>query len=333
MRAMVLHSPKLAEASPLTAEDVPAPKLAAGQLLIRVSACGVCHTDLHVVEGELPLPKLPLIPGHQIVGTVAGLGEGATGFQVGERVGVPWLHKTCGVCDYCAAGSENLCESAEFTGYHVDGGFAEFVVAQAGFVYHLPAGYDDLQAAPLLCAGVIGFRALRLSGVKPGGRLAMYGFGGSAHVAIQVARQWGCEVDVMTRNPAHREHALSLGASWTGGAEDAPPAKHDAAVIFAPAGGLVPIALRNLRRGGTVALAGIYMTPIPEMDYGSLLYHERSVKSVANSTRQDVIDLLDLAPRVPIKTSVEVFELTEANAALLAMKESRITGAGVLKIG
>jgi len=329
---MVLVSPKPVEESPLVAEDVPVPKPAAGRLLIRIEACGVCHTDLHIVEGELPLPKLPLIPGHQIVGTVAGLGEGATGFQVGERVGVPWLHKTCGACDYCASGAENLCESAEFTGYHVDGGYTEFVVAPAGFAYHLSAGYDDLQAAPLLCAGVIGFRALRLSGVKPGGRLAMYGFGGSAHVAIQVARHWGCEVDVMTRNPAHRKHALSLGASWTGGSDDAPPAQHDAAVVFAPAGELVPIALRNLRRGGTVALAGIYMTPIPEMDYGGL-YHERSVKSVANSTRQDVIDLLDLAPKVPIKMSVEIFGLADANAALLAMKESRITGAGVLKIG
>jgi propanol-preferring alcohol dehydrogenase len=333
MRAMVLNAPKPTEESPLVLEKLPAPSPSDGQVLIRVSACGVCHTDLHIVEGELPLPKLPLIPGHQIVGAVAALGAGVGRFNVGERIGVPWLGSTCGVCDFCTRGLENLCESARLTGYHSDGGYAEYVVAPADFAYRLPDGYEDVQAAPLLCAGVIGYRALKISGIGPGGRLAMYGFGGSAHVAIQVARHWGCTVDVMTRNPAHRKHALDLGAAWTGGAEDAPPAKHDAAVVFAPAGGLVPVALSNLRRGGTVALAGIYMTPIPEMDYGGLLYHERSVKSVANSTRQDVIDLLEIAPKVPIRTDVQVFALEEANGALLAMKESRITGAGVLKMG
>jgi propanol-preferring alcohol dehydrogenase len=286
---------------------------------------------LHTVEGELALPKLPVIPGHQIVGVVESAGAGVTRFRVRDRVGVPWLYSTCGTCDHCTRGLENLCDEARFTGLHVDGGYAEYVISPAEFSYHLPGDLPDLQTAPLLCAGIIGYRALRLSDIEPGQRLGLFGFGASAHVTIQVARHWGCEVYVFTRGDAHRKHAEELGAVWTGRAEDSPPKPLDSAIIFAPAGGIVPQALAVLRKGGTLALAGIYMSPIPQMEY-SLLYGERTVRSVANSTREDAEQLLQLASEIPIQTEVEIYPLSEANKVLQRLKRAEIRGAAVLQV-
>jgi propanol-preferring alcohol dehydrogenase len=301
------------------------------EVLLRVKACGLCHTDLHIVEGDLALPKLPVVPGHQIVGVVENVGEKVTRFRKGDRLGVPWLNSTCGTCEYCMAGKENLCDNARFTGYHVDGGFAEYVIVRADFAYQLPNAFTDVQVAPLLCAGVIGFRALRLSDIKPGGRIGLYGFGASAHIAIQIVKHWDCEVYVFTRSKHHRDLAEELGASWTGSADEIPSHRIDSAVIFASAGQLVPAALRVLKKGGTVALAGIHMSPIPEMDY-KLLYDERTIRSVANSTREDVQGLLEVATEIPIRTEVETFPLEEANLALQKLKRSEIRGGGVLRI-
>jgi propanol-preferring alcohol dehydrogenase len=331
MKAMRLSKAQSIDQSPLELVDLPEPTPGPGEVRLRVEACGVCRTDLHIIEGDLPLPKLPLVPGHQIVGIVDQLGEGVTRLREGDRVGVPWLFSTCGQCAFCRRGQENLCDAGRFTGYHVDGGYAEFVIASEASVYRLPEGFSSPQVAPLLCAGVIGFRALRQSGIKPGERLGLYGFGGSAHIAIQVAVHWGCEVCVFTRSEEHRALARQLGAHWTGRAEDDPPARLDAAVIFAPVGRLVLDALRVLAKGGTIAIAGITMSPIPEFDY-TLLYQERSVRSVANSTRQDVTDLLKLAAKFPIRTEIQTFPLEEANRALRDLKQSRFRGAGVLLI-
>ena len=332
MRAMVLREAKPIEENPLEMMEVPQPSPGPDEVLIRIRACGVCHTDLHEVEGDLPLPKLPLIPGHEIAGVVEGVGSEVVRFRVGDRVGVPWLYSTCGKCDFCRRGLENLCENARFTGYHVDGGYAQFVVVPEAFAYHLPQGFSDAKATPLLCGGVIGYRALKLSQVRPGERLGLYGFGSSAHMVIQIARHWGCEVYVFTRSEEHRRHALELGAAWVGGAKDTPPHKLDSSIIFAPAGWIVPEALRVLRKGGTLALAGIHMTPIPEMDYDTLLYHERTVRSVANSTRQDVVELLRLAEAMRIRTDVQVFPLEEANHVLQLLKRAQIRGTAVLEI-
>ena len=331
MKAALLLKPSPIETQPLVLTDYPAPKPGPKEILIRVKVCGLCHTDLHTVEGELALPKLPLIPGHQIVGFVEGKGKEVGRFQEGDRVGVPWLFSTCGKCEYCREGNENLCDEARFTGLHADGGYAQYCVVGQDFAYPLPSEYTDLQAAPLLCAGVVGYRALRLSTIKPGERLGLYGFGASAHIAIQVAIHWGCEVYVFTRSEEHRSLARSLGAAWTGRAEDEPSKKLHSAILFAPDGRLVHDALRCVRKGGTVALAGIHMSSIPEMAY-SLIYHERGVRSVANSTRRDATDLLSLAPRIPIRTEVEAFPLEQANKALLLLKESKIRGAAVLTI-
>jgi len=285
-----------------------------------------------VVEGELAPRKSPIVPGHQVVGVVEDRGPEAARFPIGARVGVPWLHRTCGVCSFCRSGRENLCERAEFTGWTVDGGYAEHVVAPEDFVYPLPEGFADLHVAPLLCAGIIGFRTLRLSGVQPGGSLAMYGFGAAAHVAIQVARHWKIEVYAISRDARHRQLALDLGAVWAGGSEDEPPKPVDAALIFAPAGELVIAALRALKRGGTVALGGIHMSPIPPLDY-TLLYHERVIRSVANNTRADGEDFLRIAAEIPIHTQVQEFGLEEANEALAALKNDAIRGAAVLRVG
>jgi propanol-preferring alcohol dehydrogenase len=273
-----------------------------------------------------------VVPGHQIVGTVDALGEGAERFEVGQRLGVPWLYHTCGQCDFCKRGLENLCRDALFTGLHVDGGYASAVVVHEDFAYPIPEAFSDLEAAPLLCAGIIGYRALRLSEVEPGQRLGLYGFGGSAHVTIQVARHWECEVYVFTRSASHRRLAQDLGAVWVGGAEDTPPAKMHGSIIFAPVGWLVPEALRVMERGGTLALAGVTMTPIPELDYDELLYWERTVRSVANFTRTDAREFLELAAEIPIHTTVEPFPLRGANEALLALKRSEIDGTGVLVV-
>jgi propanol-preferring alcohol dehydrogenase len=299
---------------------------------LQIRACGICHTDLHVVEGDLPWQKQRIVPGHQIIGSVDEIGSDARNFTVGDRVGVPWLNWTCGMCGFCRGGKENLCENARFTGYHIDGGFAEYIVVHEDFAYLIPAAFSDAAAAPLLCAGVIGYRALRLSEIQSGQRLGLFGFGASAHIVIQIARHWNCEVCVFSRRASHCHLAESLGASWTGSAEETPPAKLDSAIIFAPAGWIVHAALRNLQKGGTVALAGIHMSPIPEMDY-SLIYHERTLRSVANSTRDDVRELLQLAVEIPLRTEIEIFLLAEANRALQLLKAGQINGAGVLEIG
>jgi len=331
MRAMVLESQKAVEQSPLSLRDVPLPTPGPGQIRVRVSCCGVCHTDLHIVEGDLPLHKKPVVPGHQVVGIVDAVGSGTSAFKEGERAGIVWLHSTDGTCPYCRSGRENLCENARFTGYDVDGGYAEAVLVPEDFAYKLPQGFSDENVAPLLCAGVIGYRAFRLTGVQRGQRLGLYGFGASAHIVQQVARHLGCEIHVFTRTQAHRDLASRLGASFVGDARDAQANSLDAAIMFAPAGPLVPESLRALRKGGTVALAGITMTPIPQMDYG-LIYHERVLRSVANSTRQDARELLEIAADIPVKTSVTMFSLEQANEAIAAMKHSKVEGAAVLRV-
>ncbi|MFZ0706791.1 MAG: zinc-dependent alcohol dehydrogenase family protein [Candidatus Korobacteraceae bacterium] len=331
MRAMVLEGPAPVTESPLKLREVPKPESAERQIRVAVRCCGVCHTDLHTVEGELKLPKLPLIPGHQIVGIVEARGAGALKFREGDRVGVPWLFRTDGTCRYCLTGQENLCNRAEFTGLNADGGYADYVVVDEDFAYRLPFAFDDAHAAPLLCAGVIGYRSFRLSGAKRGDRLGLYGFGASAHIVLQFARHQGCDVYVFSRGEAHRRMALTLGAVWAGDAKDAPGEKLDAAIIFAPAGSLVPLALRASRKGATVALAGITMSPIPQLDY-ELLYGERALRSVANSTRQDVEEFLELAAEVPVTTEVTEFALEDANLALQKLKNSEINGAGVLRV-
>ncbi len=331
MRAMVLREQKPIEESPLRLEDVPKPQPGPGEILIRVHTCGVCHTDLHIVEGDLPLHKKPVIVGHQIVGTVEAVGPGVTRHKVGDRVGVPWVYKTCGECEFCKAGKENLCLNPLFTGWDVDGGFAEYTVAPEDFSYRMPEGVDDAHAAPLLCAGIVGYRTLKLSELQPGQRLGIYGFGASAHIVIQVARYWGAEVYVFTRSEEHKRHALELGAAWVGEAQDTPPKKIHAAVIYAPAGWIVKEALRVLERGGTISIGGIYMTPIPEMSY-DLLYWEHTVRSTANATREDARELLHLAGEIPIHTDIEVFPLEEANEALRRLKHSELKGSAVLQI-
>jgi len=329
MKACLLHTPGPIEGNPLAFTDAPEPQLGVGEILVRVNFCGVCRTDLHVVEGELPPRKSPVIPGHQVVGTIEKLGEGAHRFPIGARVGIPWLHRTDQTCEYCRGGMENICDHPEFTGYTADGGYAQYVAAPEDFVYSIPENFDDEQAAPLLCAGIIGFRSLRLSGIKAGGRLAFYGFGAAAHVAIQVARHWGVEVYAATRGAKHQQLALQLGAVWAGEAAAEPPATLDAAIIFAPAGELVPPALRALKKGGVLVLGGIHMSPIPSFSY-DLLYEERVIRSVANNTRRDGEDFLRIAAEIPIRSQVNLFPLREANRALNDLKGDRINGAAVL---
>ncbi len=332
MKAMLLRAPAPVERNPLEWAEVPTPEPGPGDVLVRVRACGVCRTDLHVTEGELEPRKSPVIPGHQVVGTVERTGTGVERFRPGDRVGIAWLHSTDGTCTYCRSGRENLCDHATFTGWMVDGGYAEYALGAERFVYAIPEGFHDLQAAPLLCAGIIGFRALRLSGIERGGRLGIYGFGAAGHVCIQVARHWGAQVYVMTRDVRHQKLAAELGADWVGGAADIPPVKLDSAIIFAPAGELVIAALKAIDKGGTLALAGIHMSQIPPIDY-PLLYQERVVRSVANNTRQDGEDFLKLAAEIPIHTEVVEYPLQQANQALNALKNDAIRGAAVLQVG
>jgi propanol-preferring alcohol dehydrogenase len=332
MQAMMLKEPAPIDTRPLGMVELDKPTIKPDEILVKVRVCGICHTDLHTVEGELTLPKKPLVPGHQVVGVVEELGDRVTRFKKGDRVGLAWLSWTCGQCKYCLAGRENLCENARFTGYHVDGGYAQYTVISQDFAYPIPEGFSDLEAAPLLCGGIIGYRALRLCEIKPKGVLGLYGFGNSAHVAIQVAICWGCEVFVFTRSEEHQKLARKLGAVWAGTSNDTAPRRLDSAIIFAPAGELVLDALQALDKGGTLALAGIYMTPIPQMDYLKHLYHERTVRSVANATRQDGNELLKLAAEIPIRTTVTTFPLKDANRALLLLKQSKIDGAGILEI-
>jgi propanol-preferring alcohol dehydrogenase len=332
MKAMTLREPRLIEERPLVMAEVEKPTPGPKEVLLKILTCGICHTDLHIVEGEIPPKKLPVIPGHQIVGIVESAGKNVTRFKVGNKVGVAWLNSTCGKCEVCLEGKENLCEKARFTGYDVNGGYTEYTVVSDDFAYFIPKGFTEAEAAPLLCAGVIGFRALRLSEIERGGRLGLFGFGASAHIVIQIAKHWGCQVFVFTRSEEHRKLARELGAVWAGGAEDTPPAKMQSTIIFAPAGKLVLDALRVLEKGGTLALAGIYMTPIPELDYQQHLYYEKTVRSIANSTRKDAQDLLKLAGEIPIHTEVQEFSLEEANRALTLLKQGKIQGAGVLRI-
>jgi alcohol dehydrogenase, propanol-preferring len=325
---MVLGAP----GEPLREAELPAPEPGPGQVLVAVGACGVCRTDLHVVDGELPEPKRPLVPGHQIVGRVAAAGEGAARFAPGERVGVPWLGWTCGECRYCRSERENLCEFARFTGYDHDGGYAELAAADERFCFPVPEAYADVEAAPLLCAGLIGYRALRLAG--DGERVGLYGFGASAHIVAQVAQHEGRRVFAFTRagDEAGQEFARELGAEWAGDSLSSPPEELDAAIVFAPVGELVPAALAATARGGVVVCAGIHMSDIPSFPY-ELLWGERVLRSVANLTRHDGEELLELAPRVPIRTEVEVFPLGQANEALERLRAGSVRGAGVLEVG
>ena len=336
MQAWIVDTPRSIEQTPLILSERPLPSPAAGEVLLRVHVCGVCRTDLHVVEGDLAVRRPHVVPGHQVVGTITALGTGVTGLAVGDRVGLAWLHRTCGVCRFCARGDENLCDAAEFTGWTLDGGFAEYVLGCAQFCYPLPSSFTDLQAAPLLCAGIIGYRCLRLTGVAPGAfaglRLGIYGFGAAGHVAIQIARARGAEVYVCTRDrQRHQSLAAELGAAWTGDAMERPPVALDAAIVFAPAGELVPVALSHLDRGGRLVLGGIHMSPIPSFPY-ALLYQERGVVSVANNTRTDAREFLEEAARVGVTTHVEPFPLSDANQSLLRLKHDAIRGAAVLVI-
>ncbi len=333
MKAMLLRRIAPIDSSPLELVDLPMPEPAPGEVRIRVRCCAICRTDLHVIEGDLPQQKQPIIPGHQIVGTIDKLGPplaDSQSLQLGRRVGVAWLRHTCGECGFCAKGQENLCESAQFTGYHADGGYAEYAVAPADFVYELPEAFDDVDATPLLCAGIIGYRALRRCNLPPDGRLALYGFGSSAHVVIQIARHRGCEVYVVTRGERHRELARRMGAVWVGENAADMPVKAHSAIIFAPAGELVPPALEALEKGGTLSLAGIYMTPIPTLDYERHVFYERDIHSVTCNTREDGRGLLAEAAEVPIRPHTTVYPLADANRALQNLKADRINGTGVL---
>lgn len=331
MLAQRLERPGPVFTQPLKTAELPLPQPGEGQVRLRVRYCGVCHTDLHTVEGDIHPPRLPVTPGHQVVGVVDALGEGVDGLSIGQRVGVPWLYSTCGRCRYCRSGEENLCAQARFTGFDVDGGFAEAMLAEARFVLPLPDVIPDLEAAPLLCAGIIGYRSLHKADLQKGERLGLFGFGASAHLAIQVARHWGCEVYVFTRSEEHRRHAEELGAVWVGGAEDSPPKQLDRAVTFAPAGWLVPKALEKLRPGGTLAINAIHMSDIPGFAY-PLIYGERTLRSVANATYQDGVGFLRLAAEIPIRPETNLYPLAAANQALLDVKNSRLNGEAVLEI-
>jgi propanol-preferring alcohol dehydrogenase len=331
MRGMQLAQFNTIENAPLSEQGLKLPKPGKGQLRIKVQTCGVCRTDLHIVEGEIHPPRMPIVPGHQVIGLVEKLGKGVTGINLGDRVGVPWLHRSCKRCVYCQRGEENLCGRAQFTGYHVDGGFAEFMLADADYVLPIPQTMNSEEAAPLLCAGIIGYRSLHKADLKPGEILGLFGFGASAHLAIQVAIHWSCEVYVFTRSRSHRRHARKLGAKWAGRPDDSPPTFLDRAVIFAPSGAIVPLALEKIRPGGTLAINAIHMTPIPEMEY-RLIYGERTLRSVANATLQDGIDFLNIASEIPIQSTVNLYPLAMANQALEDVKHSRINGEAVLVI-
>jgi propanol-preferring alcohol dehydrogenase len=330
VRAMLMRQPGEVADRPLRMEEVAVPTPRPGEILVEIRACAICRTDLHVVEGELPPLRTPLVPGHQAVGRVAARGRDATRFREGDRVGIAWLRRTCGACLYCATDRENLCERAEFTGWHADGGFAEYAVVDEEYAYSIPSVFSDVEAAPLLCAGIIGYRALTLAAVPPGGRLGMYGFGSSAHVTIQIARARNLEVYVCTREPSHRQLARTLGAAWVGDLREPMPHRTEGTILFAPAGDLVPVALRNLARGGTLALAGIYMTPVPRLDYEADLFYERGIRSVTANTRADGAALLAEAARAGVRLTTTEFPLEVANQALELLKVGALTGTGVL---
>ncbi len=332
MKGMLLEQDSDVTTNPLLMSDLPLPEPGPGQVRVKVHVCGVCRTDLHVVEGELPPSTRPIVPGHETVGVVDQVGPDVTLLKEGDRVGIAWLQATCQTCEFCQTGRENLCAHATFTGYHVHGGYAEYALVSERFAYPIPNIFSDEEAAPLLCAGIIGYRALRRSQVQPGQRLGLYGFGASAHITIQIARHWECDVYVCSLREEHRNLARQLGAVWVGEAADMPPATLHSAILFAPAGELVPPALRALEKGGTLALAGIYMTPIPSLDYGLDLFQERTLQSVTANTRQDGLDLLQEAAAIPIRTHTVPFHLEEANLALQQLKAGTIEGAAVLRV-
>lgn len=331
MRALQLSSPAPIASAPLALVETRTLTPGAHAVLLRLRTCGVCHTDLHICEGDLPLRKTPITPGHQAVAIVERIGDGVTVTKVGDRVGVPWLHTTCGGCEFCKRGEENLCDNATFTGWDVDGGYADYMLADEYALAPIPDSFSDVEAAPLLCAGIIGYRSLIKADLKPGEHLGLFGFGGSAHIAIQIARHWGCEVSVFTRSEHHRTLARALGAGWVGEAIQSPPHPLDRAVIFAPTGPLVPLALGCLRKGGTLAINAIHMSPIPQFDY-NVIYGERTMRSVANATRRDAVELMQLAASIPVRTEVTTFPLEEANTALKLLKEGNVNGAAVLVV-
>ncbi|NNG45675.1 MAG: zinc-dependent alcohol dehydrogenase family protein [Deltaproteobacteria bacterium] len=333
MKAMLLRERGPIETSPLVWTDLPDPVPGPGEIRVKVTACGICRTDLHVIEGDLPPRRTPVIPGHQVVGTVDATGEEASGFPRGTRVGIAWLAQTCGECDFCAGGRENLCDRSLFTGYHRDGGFAEYAVVPEAFAYPLPPAFRDAEAAPLLCAGIIGFRALRRADLPSGGTLALYGFGSSAHIVIQLALHRGCGVFVVTRGEKHRDLAKRMGASWAGENPEGMPEAPDSAILFAPVGELVPRALKHLKKGGTLSLAGIHMSDVPRMKYGECLFYEKNIRSVTANTRQDGEDLLREASEIPLRPKVTLFALEEANRALKLLKAGKLEGTGVLTVG
>jgi len=332
MRAWVLPQPALIERAPLELREVADPVPGPGEIGVDVSVCGICRTDLHVVEGELAPHRPSVIPGHQIVGRVSALGAGARRFAKGQRVGIAWLWRACGTCEFCAASAENLCRAPRFTGWDENGGFAERACVPEDFAYALPDALEDAAAAPLLCAGIIGYRALVRSGIGPGRRLGLYGFGSSAHIALQIARHWGCRVFVVTREASHRALARELGAEWAGDLAEAPPRKLDAAVLFAPVGTLVPVALAALGPGGTLACAGIHMTQIPALDYAAHLFEERTLTSVTANTRADGRALLALAAQIPLRPRTTEFAFADANAALAKLAGGLIAGSAVLRV-
>jgi len=329
---MAVHEPALIESAPLQELETAVPDPGPGEILVRIRTCGVCRTDLHVAEGDLPPRLARVIPGHEIVGIVEKRGVGATGFAQGARVGIAWLRETCGTCVYCVRGRENLCPNARFTGWDHDGGYAEYAVAREKFVYALPDTIGDEEAAPLMCAGIIGFRAIKRADIRPGATVGLYGFGGSAHIALQVLKHWGCRVFVMSRGGVHRDLAAQLGAEWIGEADESPPAPLDAAILFAPAGNLVLPALEALDRGGILAIAGIYLSPIPPLDYEKHLFYEREIRSVTANTRADAQEFLKIAGEVPVRTHTVAFGLSEANVALGMLKHDEIKGAAVLRV-
>jgi len=331
MQAQVLFQPTQVEANPLTFGEIETPAPRAHEIRIRISACGVCHTDLHLVEGEIHPSQMPLVPGHEIVGAIEARGEKAMRFSLGTRVGVPWLNWIDANCKWFGSDRENLCENIRFTGFDTNGGYAEFICVDENFAYPIPDAFDDAHAAPLLCAGVIGYRALRLSEIERGETLGLFGFGASAHIVLQIARHWNKRVLVFTRSAIHQHYARALGAEWVGDSNDAPPRKLDSAIIFAPVGALVVRALELSERGATVVHAGIHASAIPSFDY-ALLYHERTLRSAANSTRRDVVELLELAARIPMHVEITAYAFADANRALQDVKHSRVNGAAVLKL-
>lgn len=332
MRAHVLAEQAPAEEHPLQLREIPHPAPADNELLVRIEACAVCRTDLHIIEGDVPLHKCPVVPGHQIVGTVVQIGASVTGWTVGERAGIAWLRTTCGACKHCQRGQENLCPHATFTGWDADGGFAEYTTVPADYAYRIPSGVAPEQAAPLLCAGIIGYRAIRRAEVRPGSTVVIVGFGSSAHIVMQILQYWGCEVFVYSRQAHHRELALQLGAAWTGQLGEPLPHPADHAIVFAPAGKVVPPVLEQLDRGGILSIAGIYMSPIPELNYEKHLYYEKQVRSVTANTREDGRELLELAARIPIRPQITTYSFEEVGRALIDLKKDRLQGTGVVLV-